>query len=131
MRPEGARGVGAAKALLHGDERVDHRVADEMHALIRDALRAQVLDRLLGVQEEILGELVGDDPVDLLGHRAVEGAQARLQVGDRDAELDGHERRGQRRVDVARDDHADPGALRLQDWLDPLHHARRLHGMAG
>ena len=48
---------------------------------------------------------VGDDPVDLLGHRAVEAAQAGLDVGDRDAHLGRGQRRGQGRVDVAGDDH--------------------------
>ena len=32
-------------------------------------------------------DLVGQDAVDLLGHRAVEAAQPGLDVGDRDAEL--------------------------------------------
>jgi hypothetical protein len=89
-----------------------------------------IANGLLGVQEQIFGELVGDDAVDLLGHRAVEGAQARLQVGDRDGELDGDERRGERRVDVAGDDH-EIRALLDQDGLDAFHHARGLDGVAG
>jgi hypothetical protein len=80
LEAEGDCRVRVAEALLHRDERVDHRVADEVHPLVGDALGAQVLDRLLAMQEQVLGELVGDDAVDLLGHRAVEGAQARLQV---------------------------------------------------
>jgi hypothetical protein len=75
-------------------------------------------------------ELVGDDAVDLLGHRAVKRAQTRLQMGDRDAELDGHERRGERRVDIAGHDH-EIGMLLLQHGLDALHHASGLNGVAG
>ena len=44
--------------------------------------------------------MVGQDPVDLLGHGPVEGAQPRLQVGHRDVQLDGRQGRGQRRVRV-------------------------------
>jgi hypothetical protein len=40
-----------------------------VHALVGDALGAQVLDGLLRVQEQVLGELVGHDAIDLLGHR--------------------------------------------------------------
>ena len=87
--------------------------------------RPQVLDRLLGVDEEVVRELVGDDPVDLLRHRAVEAAQARLDVGDRDPELHRDERRRERRVDVAGDDH-EVRALLLEDRLEALHHPRRL-----
>ncbi len=35
------------------DQGVDHRVADEVDPLFRDALAAQVPDRLLGMQEEV------------------------------------------------------------------------------
>ena len=73
-----------------------------MDALGLDAFPAQVLDRIVRVGEQELGELVGDDAVDLLRHRAVEAPQARLDVCVRDAELDEHERRRKRRVDVAR-----------------------------
>ena len=75
--------------------------------------------------EEQVGDRVGDDAVDLLGHRAVEAAQARLDVADRDAELRGHERGGERRVDVAGHEH-DVGLGVERDRLEALHHARRL-----
>ena len=78
---EPGRRARAAEALLERDQRVDHRVADEVHALVGDPLGAQVLDRLVAVEEELVGELVGDDPVELLGHRAVEAAQARTRRG--------------------------------------------------
>ena len=90
-----------------------------------DALGAEVRERLVRVGEEQIGELVGDDAVDLLGHRAVEAAQPRLEVGDRDPELGGDERRGERRVHVAGNDH-EVRALASRHGLEPLHHARRL-----
>ena len=100
-----------------------------MHALRRDAFGAQVLRRLLAVQEEVSGEAVGDDPVDLLGHRQVERAQAGLDVGDRDAHLHRDQRRRQGRVDVAEDDDQ-VGPLGDQHRLQPLHRPRRLQGVA-
>ena len=47
LEPEPLRGSGGAEAVLERDQRVDHRVADEVHALVGDALGAQVLDRLV------------------------------------------------------------------------------------
>ena len=129
LDPEPRGGARGAEAVLERDQGVDHRVADEVHALLGDALGAQVLDRLVAVQEEVLGELVGDDPVDLLGHRAVEAAQARLDVGDRDPHLRRGQRRRQGRVDVAGDEHQ-VGRLVDQDRLEALHHPRRLLGVA-
>ena len=68
--------------------------------------RQQVVARLRRVDEQQLRELVGDDPVDLLRHRAVEGAQPGLDVADRESAASRHrERRGQRRVHVARNEH--------------------------
>ena len=43
--------------------------------------------------QQQVGEVVGQDAVELLGHRAVERAHARLDVRDRDARLRGRERR--------------------------------------
>ncbi len=73
-------------------------------------------------------EAVGDDPVDLLGHREVEAAQARLDVGDRQAHLHRGQHRRQGRVDVAGDDQQ-VGLLVLDHRLQPLHRARRLLGV--
>ena len=53
LDPEPRRGPGGAEAVLERDQGVDHRVADEVHALLGDALGAQVLDRLVAVQEEV------------------------------------------------------------------------------
>jgi hypothetical protein len=39
--------------------RVYHRVANEVRALVGDALGAQVLDRLMGVREQVARELNG------------------------------------------------------------------------
>jgi hypothetical protein len=37
----------------------------------RDSLGLKVLARLIAMDEQIVTELVGDDPIDLLGHGAV------------------------------------------------------------
>ena len=49
--------------------------------------------------------MVGDDAVELLGHRAVERAHAGLDVRDRDPRLRRGERARERRVRVAVDEH--------------------------
>ena len=57
------------------EQRVDHRVPDEVHRLGGDSLARQVLARLGGVREEDVAEMVGQLAVVLLGHGAVEAAQ--------------------------------------------------------
>ena len=83
-------------------QRVDHHVADQLDPVGRRALGEQVVDRVGGRGEEQIGERVGHEPVDLLGHRPVTAAQPRLDVGDRHAELGRTSGAGDRRVDVAR-----------------------------
>jgi hypothetical protein len=61
---------------------VDHHVADDLDAA-GDALAAEVLGRGIRGAEQEIAELVGRDPVALLGHREVERAHARLDVHDR------------------------------------------------
>ncbi len=77
------------------------------------------------MREEQLGDLVGEDAVDLLGHRPVAAAQARLDVGDRDLQVRAGERRRERRVDVARHDHQ-VGLLGGQDRRDRFEDAADL-----
>ena len=64
----------------------------------------------------------------LLRHRAVEAPQPCLDVGDGDAQLDGRQRRGHRRVDVAHRQHQ-VGCAIEQHSLHALQDARRLHGL--
>ena len=52
-----------------------------------DALAREVVVRHALGRVEQIGDLVGQHPVDFLRHRAVEAAQARLDVGDRHALL--------------------------------------------
>jgi hypothetical protein len=123
-------GAGRAEAVFERDQGVDHRVADEVRALLGDPFGAEVAERLLAVHEEVLGEAVGDDPVGLLGHRHVEAAQAGLDVGEGDLHLHRGQGRRQGRVDVAGDDHQVRPLLQ-QDRLQALHRARGLHRVTG
>ena len=56
--------------------------------------------------------VIGEHPVDLLGHRPVEAAKAGLDVGDLHAELGGDQRAGHRGVDVS--DHEDHVGVPLE-----------------
>ena len=86
------------------EERVDHRVADQRDSLVRDPLGREVLVRLRRVGEEQGGDVIGESPVVLLRHPPVEAPQPRLEVADRNVQLDRRERGRERRVDIARDD---------------------------
>jgi hypothetical protein len=114
-----------ADPALERHQGVDHRVADELHPLLLNPLRAQVLDRVVAVQEAERRQVVGDDPVGLLGHRAIEAPQPGLHVGHRRSQLRRAQRSSQCGVDVARHDHQ-LGSLLPQHRREPVEHARDL-----
>ena len=72
--------------------------------------------------------MVGQDAVELLGHRAVERAHAGLDVRDRHAGLRSGERAGEGRVRVAVDEHG-VGRLAGDQRLERAEHARRLRAV--
>ena len=111
-----------ARAVLH--QGVDHHVADQMDLLVGHPLAPQVArPALLGAEEQI-ADRVGQDPVDLLGHAAVEAAQAGLDVHQRDAQLHGDQAAGDRAVHVAHHQH------RVRPVLEQ-HRLEALHDLGG
>ena len=84
--------------------RIEHNVADQRDALLRDTLGQEVLVTVVGWRPQHVGDRIGDDPVDLLGHGPVAAAQPRLDVADRDQQLLRRERAGDGRIDIAEDD---------------------------
>ena len=72
--------------------------------------------------------MVGEHPVELLGHRAIERAHPGLHVGHRDPGLGGGQRARQRRVGVAVDEHR-VGRDLDQHRLERRQHARGLRGV--
>src|SRR5580658_7775711 len=86
-------------------ERVDHDVADKENLLCGDALALEILISVWRWCEEQVGELIGNKPVDLLRHLAIEGPQSRLHMSDADSKLCADQRGGNRRIDVPIDKH--------------------------
>src|SRR5256885_16301865 len=80
-RPEALEDVARAGRLgtLQGD--IVHHVPDEVHPAA-DALLDEVIDRGLRGTEQERGEVVRDDPIDLLGHRAIEGPETGPDVSE-------------------------------------------------
>ena len=125
--PEALEDVARAGRLgtLQGD--IVHHVPDEVHPAA-DALLDEVVDRGLRGTEQERGEVVRDDPIDLLGHRAIEGPETGLDVSERAAHLRRDERARERRVRVPV--HEDEiGLLPLEDVLETVHHLRGLAGV--
>ena len=122
-KPKALVNDAAVDPLAHRHERVDHRVAHVVNRLDRAAFANEVLACLWRVDEQQIGYGVGQDAVDLLGHRAVERAQPRLDVADSNAQLGRHDRGGERRVDIAGNEHDVRPPLQ-QHGLEPLHDAR-------
>src|SRR5690625_5241593 len=83
------------------EEGIDHHIPYEVHPLLCDTLALQVLyPRGLSHEEEI-GEEIGHDPVDLLGHTSVETPEARLDMCQWYPRLGGDECSGEGRVHIA------------------------------
>jgi len=117
----GRHGLGQA-----GAQTVDHDVADEDRALCGDAFaRKVVVGGALGGVEHI-GNLVGEDAVDLFGHAAVVAAQAGLHVYHRNVTLAGDQRAGERGVYVPHHQYR-TRAVRIEDGLEALHDLGGLH----
>ena len=117
----------AARARREEQRHVDHHVADELDPP-GNVLALEVGDRGRRGAEQQVGEVVGEHAIELLGHRAIEGAHARLHMGDRHARLGRGQAAGQRRVRVPVDED-DVGALRGDERPQRGEHARRLLGV--
>ena len=81
-----AKGGVADDVATDPGRQVLHQVADEDDAVL-DTLGSKVVDRGRCGGEEPPRQVVGHDPVDLLGHPPVEAPQPGLDVRDRHAEL--------------------------------------------
>ncbi len=71
---------------------IDHHVADHENAAAGPTFFEEVLDGVFFRNKEIVGKCVGQDAVDLFGHRTVKAAESGLDVSYADTEL----RRGER-----------------------------------
>ena len=99
-------GTGRAGPFEVRQERVNHHVADEHDSLGIDSRTREIGDARRLRDEEPVGQGVGDDAVQLLGHRAVETPQSRFNMREGQAEFRRHERRRHGRRHVA--DHDNP-----------------------
>ena len=117
-----------ARAITLPQHFVDHGVAGDVDAGVGDAFAAQQVARMRGGGEQEFREMVGEDAIDLLGHRAVVGAQPGFDVPHDDAQLLRRERGGEHRVGVALDqDHV--RVLARQHRLHPAHDRGDLIGL--
>ena len=70
-----------------GDQRVNHDVAHEFYFRFGHAFSFQIFVGVRGRSQKEIGQRIRYDPVDLLGHCAVEAAQAGFHVGHFDPQL--------------------------------------------
>src|SRR6266542_5051866 len=95
FQSEFAPGLQRARRIDVREERVDHRVADELDLLFGNALAYEVLIRALRVREQERRELIGDAAVVLLGQVPLEAAQTRLDVAHANPDFDRRQRAGE------------------------------------
>jgi hypothetical protein len=90
-------------ARLHevAAERIDHQIAHQMDPLRVGAFAPEIGDAARLADQQQVRDGIREDAVDLLGHGAVEAAQARFDVNDGNAQLGGDKRASERGVDVA------------------------------
>ena len=111
---------GPRGALALAQQLVDDGVAGDVDALAGHAFAEQQVARARRRREQVLGQVIGEDAVDLLRHGAIVRAQAGFDVAHLDAELvRGHGAR-QHRVRVALHQQ-DVGPLPLEDRLHAEH----------
>ena len=84
---------------------IDDGVAGDGYPGLRDALAEQYLPGPGGRREKVIGNMVGEDAVDLLRHAAVVRAQPGFHVADLDTQLGGRQGPGQDAVGIPLDDH--------------------------
>ncbi len=122
---EAAEQLRALGALALEHQLVDHGVAGDVDAIAGDAFAEQQAARTLGRREQPVGEMVGQDAIDLLGHGAIVAAQPGFDVTDRNPQLVRGQGAGEHRVGVAFDQH-DVGPPLAQDRLHAEHDASDL-----
>ena len=125
IEAEALRDRRALPAVPRALERVDHDVADEVNLLGAHALAQEVVASALLCHEEEIGDGVGQHPIDLFGHRAIEAPKSGFHVGDRDRSLDRGDGCRQGGVHVADHEH-DVGPDLFEDRIQTLHHVSRL-----
>src|SRR5215471_2186527 len=86
------------------DERIDHHIADEVNSRLRNAFAEQVLVAVFGRSEEEIRQTIGEQAVDLLGHRVVARTESGFDVAYRYSELRADEGGGQSGVHIAVDE---------------------------
>src|SRR5258708_16337965 len=74
-------------------QRIDHHVADPEDPFGGNSLSLKIEVSILGRRKQHIGKLIGNEPVDFLRHRAVEGAQSGFNVADAHSELGTDQRR--------------------------------------
>ena len=107
------------------EERVDHDVPDEVDLLGRNSLALQVVVGVGGRSEQVIGDRVRDEAIDLLRHRTVEAPQTGLDMDHWDAQLHRGQGSGHRGVRVT-NDQDEVAFRRLQDLFELHHHLRGL-----
>ncbi len=120
VKPEVGEDRGGPRHCGVLEKGVDHHVAGEVDAR-GDALPPQVLHRRLCRAEEEIGDMIGEHPVHLLGHPAVEAPQSGLDVCHRHMEFRRRQGACQGGVRVAVDEHQ-VGLLGQDHPLDPGEH---------
>ena len=87
------------------EQRIHHHVAGQMDLVGAIPLVLQVVDRVGRRSEEVVTHTVGDDTIDLFGHRPVAATQTGFDVSDQGASLGRHDGASEARVDVADQHH--------------------------
>ena len=103
IHSESRRHIQTIRLFSMRKQRVDHHIPDEMNLLRIHTLPFQVFVGFAVGREQVIGQGIGDHPIDLLGHRAIEATQSRFDMRHGYLQFCRHQRTGHRGVHVSDD----------------------------
>ena len=104
FQPESCPGISPVDPVSQQLVCVDHDVSDPTNSRVRDAFAMKVLIGIGGRGPQHVRDRVGNDSVDLFGHRPVAAPESGFDVAQRDAKLCGNKGASQRGIHVSDDD---------------------------
>ena len=108
---------------------IDNRITGHEDLLLIDPFLQQVVARQFRRGEEIIGDMISHNAVDLFRHPPVETPEPCFHVPDRDMEFCRRKRTGKDRIRIALDKN-DIRRILFEYLLDTCHDLSGLHGMA-
>lgn len=128
VEPEAGKCVLLARFGQGLDQAVDHDVPHEMDLFPANPFAEQIGVTIGGGRKKQIGQLIGEEAIDLLGHGPIKRSEAGLDMGHSDAKLGRDQSAAEGGIDVANNENP-VGSVLQEDRLKGGHYLGGLHGM--